>query len=53
MMTNIAAAVLGAITIICLAAFRFSQRRKKMRFREELVSKYRVADENAEKEAGR
>lgn len=53
MMTNIAAIVLGAITIICLAAFRVSQKRKKMKFRDELVAKYRGADESAEKEAGR
>jgi len=52
-MTNIAAVILGAITIICLAAFRVSQRRKIMKLRDELVSKYRDADVNAEKEAGR
>ena len=53
MMTNIAAVILGAITIICLAAFRVSQRRRIMKFRDELISKYRDAAVNAEKEAGR
>ncbi len=53
MMTNIAAVILGAVTIICLAAFRVSQKRKIMKFREELISKYKDTAENAEKEAGR
>ena len=53
MITNIAAAILGAITIICLAAFPVSPRRKIMKFRDELILKYRDAGVNAEKEAGR
>ena len=53
MMTNIAAVILGAVTIICLAAFRASQKRKKMKFREELIAQYRGTAGAAEKEAGR
>jgi len=53
MMTNIAAVILGAITIICLAVCRVSQKRKKMKFRDELISKYTGTAVNAEKEAGR
>ncbi len=53
MMTNIAAAVIGAITIICLAAFRVSQKRKIMKFRDELISQYKDAVSGDEKEVGR
>ena len=53
MMTNIAAVVLGAITIICLAAFRVSQKRKIMKFRDELISQYKDAVSGDEKEVGR
>ncbi|MBR0457279.1 MAG: hypothetical protein IJJ01_11500 [Firmicutes bacterium] len=53
MMTNIAAVVLGVITIICLAAFRVSQKRKIVRFRDELISQYKGAAVENEKEAER
>ena len=53
MMTNIIAAVLGGITVICLVAFRINQKRKIVRFRDELITQYKDAVVENEKEAGR
>lgn len=53
MMTNIAAVIIGVITIICLAAFRVSQKRKIMKFRDELITQYQGTAIENEKEAER
>ncbi|MDO4869297.1 MAG: hypothetical protein Q4A65_03250 [Bacillota bacterium] len=50
MTTNIIAIILGLITILCLAVFHTSQKRKKARFREELVMRFSGAETETGKE---
>ena len=48
MMTNILAILLGAITILLLAVFRVTQKKRTAAFREELIERYRETDRQEE-----